>query len=563
MKEIRGFALKHKLEKFFLVLLFFVYAALMFFQASLHSFAKYSILPPEMQSFYIQMQEVVFFGVLIGLIELLLSTQFVIIGGKIGYWLALIVNFFNIVFVLHAFIIKKEIPAFLGVPFSIVSIILCTVIFSQYCKIKRSVSYIQRFSYIDELTGLPNRKERIATITDFMTGYSKIPAFSLLMMDFDNFKFLNETLGHQIGDVLIQKIVKNLQKFIKYPASIGRIDGDEFLIILPGSFAEAEIKSYANELNKIVSKPFHYKDKDYRMTASFGIASYPKDTENPATLLQQVDIALFKAKSHGKNQIEFFEPNMQITLENKVDIEQRLSAAIINNELYMEFQPQYNIPEQKLRGFEALTRWASPAMGHILPQDFIPVAEENGLIVEIGKWVMKEACVCFMKLINDYEEKPMLAINISVAQFRDPDFISTVRKIINETGINPAYLEFEITESVLIRSFEVAKFVITQLKELGITIALDDFGTGYSSLSYLRLLPLDVVKIDKSFIDIIGIVPSEKNIIQCIIEMAHKLQLKVIAEGIENQIQLDYLTKNNCDIIQGNLLGRPAPMAAL
>ncbi|WP_147634316.1 putative bifunctional diguanylate cyclase/phosphodiesterase [Treponema pectinovorum] len=563
MKEIRGFALKHKLEKFFLVLLFFSYIALIFFQASLHSFAKHSIITPEMQSFYIQMQQGVVFVVLIGLIKLVLSTQFVIIGKKIGYWLALIVNFFNIVFVLHAFIIKKEISAFLDVPFSIVSIILCTVIFSQYCKIKRSVSYIQRFSYIDELTGLPNRKERIATITDFMTGYSKIPAFSLLMMDFDNFKFLNETLGHQIGDVMIQKIVKNLQKFIKYPASIGRIDGDEFLIILPGSFTEAEIKSYANELNKIVSKPFHYKDKDYRMTASFGIASYPKDTENPATLLQQVDIALFKAKSHGKNQIEFFDPNMQITLENKVDIEQRLSAAIINNELYMEFQPQYNIPEQKLRGFEALTRWASPAMGHILPQDFIPVAEENGLIVEIGKWVMKEACVCFMKLINDYEEKPMLAINISVAQFRDPDFISTVRKIISETGINPAYLEFEITESVLIRSFEVAKFVITQLKELGITIALDDFGTGYSSLSYLRLLPLDVVKIDKSFIDIIGIVPSEKNIIQCIIEMAHKLQLKVIAEGIENQIQLDYLTQNNCDIIQGNLLGRPAPMAAL
>lgn len=563
MNEAQSVVGKKSHEKLFLGLLFFIYTALMILQALIPLFTSSTSYTAELHSTYVHIQKSVMIGVLLGLVKLLVSISFVVTGDKKGYYLALGVNIFNALFVLQTFILKKEYTALLGVAFSLVAIILCTGIFNQYKKIKDNISTLHRFSYIDELTGLPNRKERIAAITDFMTGYSKIPAFSLLMMDFDNFKLLNDTLGHHTGDIFVQKIVKNLTEFIKKPASIGRIGGDEFLIILPGAFTDCELETYANELNKIVNAPFRHKDKEYRMTASFGIANYPKDSENPAQLLQQVDIALFRAKTHGKNQVEFFDQKMQISIENKVNIQQRLSLALKNKELYIEFQPQYHLPDQKLRGFEVLTRWASPAIGHILPQDFIPVAEENGLIVEIGKWVMKEACLVFNNLASEYEENPMLAINISVAQFKDPDFISSVKAILSETGIDPKRLEFEITESVFVHSSEVARAIIMELKELGITIALDDFGTGYSSLSYLCLLPLDIVKIDKSFIDIIGIVPDEKNIIKSIIDMAHRLELSVVAEGIENQAQLDYLTQNDCDIVQGNLLGRPAPMAAL
>ena len=272
---------------------------------------------------------------------------------------------------------------------------------------------------------------------------------------------------------------------------------------------------------------------------------------------------MFRAKAHGKNQIEFFDEKMQVNLEHHIDIERKLAKAIEKGEIYVDFQPQYRVPGEKLRGFEVLARWASPTMGAISPQDFIPIAEENGYIVALGTWIMREACSTYQVILKDYPEAPMLAINISVIQLRDPEFLNTVRQVVEETGIDTKNLEFEITESVCITSPEIATHIIKELKGMGITIALDDFGTGYSSLSYLRNLPLDVVKIDKSFVDMIGQIPDEKNIIKSIIDMAHTLDLEVIAEGIERDNQLAYLVRNGCDIIQGNLLGKPAPIAAL
>ena len=396
-----------------------------------------------------------------------------------------------------------------------------------------------------------------------MTGSTKIPAFALLLFDFDNFKMINETLGHAIGDVMITEIVHNIKNVVHEPTTIGRIGGDEFLIIIPDSLSDTELQEYAEKIKHIINQPFYYKDRDYRITASCGIARYPKDSLNPIELLQQVDIALFRAKAHGKNQIEFFDEKMQVNLQHQIAIERKLFSAINNKELYIEFQPQYWAKDNNLRGFEVLARWTSPTMGKISPQDFIPIAEENGLIISIGRWVMSEACKAFVRFMEDYENPPMLAINISVIQLRDPDFLENVRQVIADTGIPTKYLEFEITESVCISSPEVAKHIIDELKGMGITIALDDFGTGYSSLSYLRNLPLDVVKIDKSFVDTIGQIPDEKNIIKSIIDMAHQLDLEVIAEGIEQNNQFEYLLRNGCDIIQGNLFGKPAPMAAL
>lgn len=550
-------------EKYFLVMLALLYAFLTLVQSFMPMLAPLASFPQEFYISYIKIQSVVIIGAVIALLQLLLSVQFVVVAAKTGFFVAIGANSFNILFVLQALALRKEFSMIPSITISIVSIIICTIIYNQYNRIQANLETLHRYAYIDDLTGLPNRKERIATISDLISGPGKIPAFTLLLVDFDNFKIINETIGHQIGDVMLQEIVHNLKSFVKEPASMGRIGGDEFLIILPEAWSESEIENYAEKINQIINQPFYYKEKDYRLTASFGITRYPKDSTNPAELMRQVDIALFRAKAHGKNQIEFFDEKMQKNIENQVNIERKLATAVDNHELYIEFQPQYNAPGVNLRGFEVLARWTSPTMGRIGPQQFIPVAEENGLIIEIGKWIIKEACTSFMKLAMDYKDIPIIAINISVVQFRDPDFIPYVRKVIEETKIDTKYLEFEITESVCIQSPEVARHIISELKDMGITIALDDFGTGYSSLSYLRSLPLDVVKIDKSFVDMIGKVPDEKNIIPSIIDMAHKLDLKVIAEGIEGQYQLDYLNKNGCDMIQGNLLGKPAPMAAL
>ena len=550
-------------ERFFLVVLTVLYLCLVFLQTLVPQIAPKASFPPEIQFLFIKIESVVVIGCAIGLVQLLISVQLVLAGQKAGYWTQLGVNSFNFLFVIQELLLRKEFSAAPGIAISIVSVIVCTVVYNQHKRIQHTIDTLHRYAFIDDLTGLPNRKERVSTISDYMQGPSRVPAFSLLMFDFDNFKMINESLGHSIGDVMITEIVHNLGKIIKAPASIGRIGGDEFLVIIPESLSDRELELYAEKINQIVNQPFNYKDREYRLTASFGIARFPKDSINPVELMQQVDIALFRAKAHGKNQIEFFDEKMQLNLEHHIDIERKLAKAIEKGEIYVDFQPQYRVPGEKLRGFEVLARWASPTMGAISPQDFIPIAEENGYIVALGTWIMREACSTYQVILKDYPEAPMLAINISVIQLRDPEFLNTVRQVIEDTGIDTKNLEFEITESVCITSPEIATHIIKELKDMGITIALDDFGTGYSSLSYLRNLPLDVVKIDKSFVDMIGQIPDEKNIIKSIIDMAHTLDLEVIAEGIEHDNQLAYLVRNGCDIIQGNLLGKPAPMAAL
>lgn len=549
-----------KVFKFFLI---FVFLLLVFIQAILPSFSPKGNFPSEFQNVIVRFELIIVIGFLIGLFQLLLSVELVIKEKNQGFYAQLIINIFNILFCLQGSILRGEVTAIPGIPMSLVSIGLSYIIYKQNKNISKSMEVLHHYAFIDELTGLPNRKERMTLINELISGSEKKPAFSLVMINLDNFKMINDSLGHQIGDVMMIEIVNNLRDFIKAPDSIGRIGGDEFLVIIEGAKTEIEIETYVKKMSAIINKPFYYKEKDYRMTASFGISRYPKDSVTASELMQQVDIALFRAKSHGKNQMEFFDEKMQITLENQLNIERKLSSAIENKELYIEFQPQYKLPSGELRGFEVLARWCNPIIGQVSPTSFIPMAESNGLIVSIGKWIMKEACFGFEKLVSEYKIPPTLSINVSVVQFQDPEFIPYVKSIIEASGIEPKYLEFEITESVCITSPEVARHILTELKLLGIKISLDDFGTGYSSLSYLRTLPLDVVKIDKSFIEPIGKIPNEKNIVKTIIDMAHQLDLEVIAEGIEEKIQYDYLIQNNCDYVQGNYIGKPLPIFAL
>src|SRR5574344_1553989 len=258
-------------------------------------------------------------------------------------------------------------------------------------------------------------------------------------------------------------------------------------------------------------------------------------------------VRMYRAKSQGKGHIMFFNEEMQQAIENRMEIETQLHSAIENKELFLEYQPQYNSTTHQLCGFEALCRWASPTLGHVCPADFIPIAEETGDIVAMGKWIMETACTQYMAVYDQYETPPILAINISAMQLRDADFLDSVKRIIKTTNMDTDHLELEITESVCIMAPEIISGIFGQLKNMGVAVAMDDFGTGYSSLSYLRNLPLDIVKIDITFTRTILTTPPEKNLIKTIITMAHQLGLKVIAEGVEQQKQLNYLIENGCD----------------
>ncbi|MBP5283304.1 MAG: bifunctional diguanylate cyclase/phosphodiesterase [Treponema sp.] len=503
------------------------------------------------------------FGNILGLLNILLSVQLVVACRKSGFIAQIILNGVALCLITLDIIIFKHYLLISEYGMIFVTEIVCFLLNNLYTTLAGEVESIHKLAYTDDLTGLPNRKERLRAIEDIIQYSPATPVFTLISFDLDNFKNINDSLGHKIGDVYLTEIIHNLRNVIIAPDSIGRIGGDEFLVIVNGAKTDAEIEAYTAKIESVINKPFCFKEHDYRITASFGIARCPKDSDRSETLLKQVDIALTRAKAKGKNQLVFFDESMQIKLNRQLSIEHKLSESINRGELYVEYQPQYYIPNQELRGFEVLLRWTSPVLGRVAPLDFIPLAEENGSIVEIGRWIIQHSCTEFMKLSHLYEKHPILAINISVVQFRDPDFISSVKKAIEDSGINPNFVEFEITESVCISTPETTRAILRSLKEMGIKIALDDFGTGYSSLSYLRSLPFDLVKIDKSFIDTIGSIPDEKNIVKSIINMAHQLDLEVIAEGIERQEQYDYLVKANCDIIQGNLVSRPVPITAL
>lgn len=505
-------------------------------------------------------------NIFIGLIQLLITLELVLFEQRAGFIVQTILNAANMIFICILSILTRLYIVIPGISVSLVSFLVCLIIHLQLTQLRRNELKLERIAYIDVLTGLPNRNAQVRELDRCINGtdgYPKEQIFTLFLLDYDNFKMINEFLGHQIGDTFLIESLHHLRMYIGMETFISRVGDDRFLIILRGIKTEAEIVHFAEGLLNEVRSPFYYQGHDYHITACLGIARYPKDSATVDELLRQVEIALFRAKAKGKNCFVFFDGNMQKSLEHRMTLENKLFAAIKNKELYLEYQPQYHIPDRRLRGFEVLVRWDSPEMGNIAPADFIPLAEANGSIVAIGKWILREACTEFTKLKDLYNEPPTLSINLSVVQFADPDFLPTVKQVIEETHIDPASLEFEITESIFIKSQDRAKQLLLDLKALGCRISLDDFGTGYSSLSYLRTLPLDIVKIDKSFIDPIGTIPDEVNIVHSIIKMAHQLNLEVVAEGIEKLDQFDYLVRNGCDFIQGNYLGKPVVITAL
>lgn len=551
-----------KSDRIFIYILAGLYLIVSFLQIFVSVFVG-EMLSNESESVEAKLQIINIFIVFIGLIKILLSVNFVTFGMMFGFWVALCFNILNAASSWYfAFATQYKI-AYSGLAFSVFSMIICSLVLKEKKLTDTHLTHIKKLAYLDDMTGLPNRKERIHTIEQMIQGPNPVSVFTVIQFDIDNFRIVNDYFGYQIGDTYLTEISHNVSALIQSPDTIGRLGGDEFMVILKGSRNETEIEKIVSEFQGAIAQPFYFKDQEYKATASFGISRYPKDGTTAVQIIQQAELAMYKAKSQGKNKIMFFDDEMQNNLEYHIRFSRELENAIKRKELYVEYQPVYNVRTKELRGFEVLARWTSKNLGKVAPLDFIPLAEENGSIVDIGRWIFREACQQYTQIFSSYENPPILAVNISVVQLRDPRFIEGIEKILKETGMNPNRLEFEITESVCINNPTMVRHILNELKRLGIRISLDDFGTGYSSLSYLRSLPFDVVKIDKSFIDTIGVVDDSKNLVSNIISMAHQLDLHVIAEGVERQEQFDYLLRHGCDYIQGNYLGKPIVAAGL
>lgn len=435
---------------------------------------------------------------------------------------------------------------------------------SQYSQmVRESECQIERLSSFDLLTNLPNRTMIISRLNMLITiAKKKAIEFSTVLISIDNFHHISHTIGNVKSDWLLQAAAKKLKAAIHSQDVLGHLSGDEFVLMIQRPLSKKQINDYVASLRQSLLEC--KTDKNIiPLSASFGICMYPHDATDATALLICMDTALHSAKEKGKNHIQFFSKQLQEEFLRRIELENRLATAIENGEIFLMYQPQFDTVTQSIRGFEALARWQCPGLGIISPAQFIPMAEETGLIISIGQWLLHTCCEKFAALSQRYGHKAMLSVNISVQQIIEPGFVEMVKRTLRKTGLPPGLLELEVTESVFISGIKPVSDILMKLKALGISIALDDFGTGYSSLSYLCTLPVGTLKIDKTLIDGISTHNEHTHIVCSVISLAHKLGMSVIAEGVENEVQLAYLKQYGCDFIQGFLLSKPLEERAM
>lgn len=431
--------------------------------------------------------------------------------------------------------------------------------FSDISERKAVEARMEFLAFHDALTGLPNRTQARNHFEQAMAFAHRAQAkLALLFLDLDNFKTINDSLGHEVGDILLKKLASMLQSATRETDSVSRYGGDEFLIQLSNARDSDTITDITEKILLHLAKPFDVGGYELSTSFSIGIAIYPDDGRDFDTLLKKANTAMYKAKEAGRNTYRFYTEQMNIDALEHLKLLNGLRRALENGEFTLHYQPQMEIGSGRIVGAEALIRWNHPEFGIIPPSRFIPIAEESGLIVQIGEWVLREACRTAAGWGN-----LAVAVNLSAIQFRQANLVETVFRAIEDFGLDPSLLELELTESVLLQDSRNVMAAIQQLKKNGIKLAIDDFGTGYSSLSYLKRLEVDKLKIDRSFVKEMADNPNDAAIVAAIVQMAASLKLKTIAEGVEDEKTLEALRTLRCDEMQGYLFSRPLPQDEL
>ena len=425
---------------------------------------------------------------------------------------------------------------------------------------RRAEERIRRLAHFDELTGLPNRTMFMHTLQRaFSLAQRRGKQFALFFIDLDRFKNINDSLGHEAGDRLLQDVARRLRNNLRESDTVARLGGDEFVVLVEDCADPRELNAIAQNILNAVGRPYTLSGREYHVTGSIGISTYPADGLDPASLLKNADIAMYLAKDRGKNNFQFYSAQQNAHSFERLALESALRHALERREFVLHYQPKIDMRTNRIIGVEALLRWNHPDLGVVAPNQFIPLAEETGLIVPIGRWVLRTACAQSAAWRSDGLPGVRIAVNLSARQFSDDALIADIGDALAEAALAPEGLELEITESMVMQNPERAVSTLSRLRELGISVSIDDFGTGYSSLGYLKRFPIDNVKIDRSFIKDLPHDSDDAAITRAVIAMAQSLRIRVVAEGVETREQLEFLREHECDECQGYFVSRPLP----
>jgi diguanylate cyclase (GGDEF)-like protein len=422
----------------------------------------------------------------------------------------------------------------------------------------RASAQIEHLAYYDGLTGLPNRELFIDRLgLALVQAHRDSRKLAVLFLDLDRFKLINDSLGHSVGDELLRAMGKRVHAVVREGDTVARLGGDEFTLLLPGVHNASEAARVAHKLLEAVRAPFQLQGREVYVTTSIGISLYPDDGLDAESLIRNADIAMYRAKEQGRDRFQLYAPAMNAQAEERLGLEHGLRKALAQEQLVLHYQPIIEVATGRIHGTEALLRWRHPDLGLVPPDDFIELAEMTGLITPMGPWILEEACARTRAWQRGTRYYFSVAVNLSARQFLERDLVAQVKRALRRSGLEGRYLELEITESVAMQGAENTLRTLTELKALGVRISIDDFGTGYSSLAYLKRFPIDTLKIDHSFVSDIGIDANDAAIASAVIAMAHGLGLRVVAEGVEREEQLDFLRRQRCDHYQGYLFSRP------
>lgn len=432
--------------------------------------------------------------------------------------------------------------------------------FNDISERKASEEKFLRLAYHDALTNLPNRlnlHERLEqTISLCKRDGHK---FALMLIDLDRFKIINDTLGHHVGDLLLIEVARRLTTSVRESDIVARLGGDEFVVVITSLNSASDAAEVAGKIVETVSAPYMIAGNDLRTSPSIGICLFPDDADEISMMLKSGDVAMYHAKAKGRGNYQFFTEGMNQAVMQRQSLEADLRTALERGQFVLHYQPQLDLDSGKLTGVEALMRWRHPVRGLVSPMEFIPVAEEMGLIVQLGSWVLREACMQLKRWQQEGLTNVRMSVNLSALQFLDKDLAEHIKSTLEETGLGPEYLDLEVTESMSMSSPGDTIAIMKILAEHGMSLSIDDFGTGYSSLAYLKLFPIHTLKIDRSFVTDIEIDTNDADICDVTVLLAHKMGLNVVAEGVETEAQLKFLLSIGCNRIQGFLISKPLP----